>query len=479
MVITIAEVIILAVLSAVIISLFIKLNSLAKVNSGSDDLVKEIRDKLISMEAVISARLDAAPDIINSRNADTLQVKFTDLIRIVSENNGEMIKKFGELQNELTRSLSENTSKNTALIQEKFDIFMDKTSKSNTALLDRFSALQTELTRSLGESSKKVSDDFLQFKNLLDKGLSTEFDKLLRLVEDKLDKINRHVQENLNEGFKKTNETFSNVLERLARIDEAQKNIDKLSVNVISLQNILTDKKSRGIFGEVQLNQVLHSVFGEKNDKVFSIQHKLPNGNIVDAMLFTPEPTGNIPVDSKFPLENYQRMTDKSLTDKELDDATKGFKIDIRNHIDAISSKYIIPGTTCDHAIMFLPAESIFAEINAYHPDLVDYAFRHKVWIVSPTTFMAVLGTLQIVLYNVERKKFADIIQQEIVKLGKEFERYSDRWNRLSTDIDKVQKDVKDIYTTSQKITTAFEKISRVELDEPQPHIQIELEKNE
>ncbi|MEG0995293.1 MAG: DNA recombination protein RmuC, partial [Bacilli bacterium] len=190
------------------------------------------------------------------------------------------------------------------------------------------------------------------------------------------------------ENFEKTNKTFSNVLERLSKIDEAQKQIENLSGDIVSLQGILTDKKSRGIYGEVNLKLILSNVFGERNDKVYQLQYQMPNGTIADSILFAPKPLGMIAIDSKFPLENYRQMVDKK---NSLDGRTlyeKQFKIDVKKHIDAISSKYIIGGVTSDQAIMFLPAEAIFAEINAYHQDLIDYAYQKRVWITSPTTLI-------------------------------------------------------------------------------------------
>jgi len=338
--------------------------------------------------------------------------------------------------------------------------------KNNQFLIEKFGHLQTGLSENLAKNSKVVSDEVTLFRQALKKNLDEDFDKLISKVELKFDHINNKVEENLKEGFKKTNETFTDIIKRLAKIDEAQKNIENLSSNVVSLQDILTDKKSRGIFGEVQLNQVLYSVFGEKNDKIFQIQHKLSNGKIADAILFTPEPTGNIVIDSKFPLDNYKKMMDKNLSENERAIAHKLFQTDIKKHIDDIAGKYIIPKETSNQAIMFVPAEAIFAELYAYHSTLIEYANRKKVWITSPTTFMAVLSTLQVVINNLERRKFAHIIQQEIMKLAKDFERYQVRWENLSKHIDTVQKDVKEIYVSANKISTSFEKIANVELSE-------------
>lgn len=141
------------------------------------------------------------------------------------------------------------------------------------------------------------------------------------------------------------------------------------------------------------------------------------------------------------------------------------FKADVKKHIDAISSKYIIPGVTSDQAIMFIPAEAIFAEINAYHYDIIDYAYKKKVWIVSPTTLISTLTVIQMILKNIERDKYTSIIHEELNKLGVEFSRYKDRWDKLSRSIESVSRDVNDIHTTTEKITKRFDSISRVELD--------------
>ena len=276
--------------------------------------------------------------------------------------------------------------------------------------------------------------------------------------------MNAKVEERLAKGFEETTKTFGSVLERLGKIDEAQKKIEALSSNVVSLQDILTDKKSRGIFGEVQLYQILASVFGEKNDRTYQKQYKLSNNTMVDAMLFTPEPIGNIAIDSKFPLENYRKMYDSELTNEERINARKEFVGNLKKHIDDISEKYIIRNETSDQAIMFLPAEAIFAEINAYHTDVIDYAYRKNVRIASPTTLVSVLTTIQMILTNIEREKYASVIQEELGKLHEEFGRYEKRWKALEKDIEKVTKDVKEITTTSNKISKRFTEISNVNM---------------
>ncbi|MCP4911892.1 MAG: DNA recombination protein RmuC [Oligoflexia bacterium] len=322
---------------------------------------------------------------------------------------------------------------------------------------------QSDLQRVMNESQANMFQGLSGLNTNLQNSLQKDFHHLRESVVDKLDRIGRKVQENMDEGFKKTNDTFSKVIERLAKIDEAQKKIESLSSNVVDLQHVLTDKKSRGIFGEVQLNQILFNVFGEGNNNVFQTQYSFSNGKMVDAVLFLPDPIGTIGVDSKFPLENFKKMVDKTLPAGEREVAEKEFTKNLKKHIDDISSKYIISGETSDQAIMFLPAEAIFAEINAYHPTIVDYAQSKKVWITSPTTFMATLTTIQTVLMNLERNKYMNVIHEEINKLGIEFERYQERWDDLAKHIGTVSKDVDKIHITGSKISKRFQSIVALE----------------
>lgn len=329
-----------------------------------------------------------------------------------------------------------------------------KNNKDNLMMIEKLGTFEKIFTKEIGDFKYEFSNNLRQdFENLNDR------------IEKKLLLMNEKVNLRLDENFEKTTKTFSNVLERLTKIDEAQKKIDNLSTDIVSLQSVLTDKKTRGIFGEVNLNYILSSIFGEENHKIYELQHKLSNGTIVDCILYAPSPLGNVCIDSKFPLENYERMTNKNLSKEQREYATKLFKIDVKKHIDAISSKYIINGETADQAILFLPAEAIFAEINAYHPDLLKEAYNKKVWITSPTTLMSTLTTVFMIIKNIERNKYAKIIQQELNKLSLEFQRYKERWDKLTKSIDVVSKDVKDIHTTTEKITKRFASINQVELD--------------
>ena len=323
-----------------------------------------------------------------------------------------------------------------------------------------------KITERLGNLENNVTRELGDFKTDITRNLNDDFNKQSERMDNRLNLINDRVNERLDENFEKTNKTFNNVLEKLAKIDEAQKKIDSLSTDIVSLQGILTDKKSRGIFGEVNLTHILSSVFGDSNDKVYQLQYTFENGSIADAVLFAPEPLGTIAIDSKFPLENYRIMVDKNQDKLSREVASKLFKNDVKKHIDAIASKYIIPGVTSDQAIMFLPAEAIFAELNAYHDDIIEYAYKKRVWITSPTTLMSTLTTIEVIIKNQERDKYAKIIQEELQKLSIEFGRYRDRWDKLSRSIESVNKDVLDIHTTTEKISKRFDSINKVDIKE-------------
>ena len=332
-------------------------------------------------------------------------------------------------------------------------------------LIILFKKNNKELSEKLNRTEISLIKEIGDFKHSFYSDINKDFNALNDRIDNKLNMINNKVNEKLQDGFDKTNRTFNDVLVRLAKIDEAQKKIDGLSSEIVSLEGILTDKKSRGIFGEVNLYHLLSAIFGEKNDKIYQRQYTLSNGSIADAIVFGPEPLGTICIDSKFPLENYRRLVEKGLSNEEKNIRSKSFESDVKKHIDAIASKYIISKETTDQAIMFLPAEAIFAEINAYHPNIVKYAASKKVWITSPTTLMSLLTIIQSVLMGLERDKYTSIIHEELNKLGIEFSRYKDRWDKLSRSIQSVSNDVENIHITTDKITKRFESINNVNIE--------------
>ena len=295
------------------------------------------------------------------------------------------------------------------------------------------------------------------------KELNRRVENLTRTTEEKLREISGEVEKRLTAGFEKTTETFTKVLEHLSRIDEAQKKITELSGNVVSLQEVLTDKRSRGAFGEVQLESLVRNVMPEGS---YSMQQTLSNDTRVDCLLTLPEPTGNVAIDAKFPLESYQRMMDADAGEGERQQARRQFRQDIKKHIHDIAAKYLIPGETADGAVMFLPAESLFAEIHAHFPELVEEAQQRRVWLVSPTTLMAVLTTARAVIKDVATRKQVHIIQEHLHYLSKDFGRFQQRMDKLANHIRMAHEDARQVNTSAKKISSRFVKIEKVELDD-------------
>lgn len=340
---------------------------------------------------------------------------------------------------QIDRRVLENAKNTTTQIEKNAELFI-KISNSQQFM-------RSEQQKSLYEMSKEI------------KAQSTkDMEKLSQKVEENLVNINEKVEQRLEKGFENIDKTFKDIIVGIARIGEAQKKIETLSLDVNSLQSVLTDKKSRGIFGEVQLNSILKSIFGEKKD-MYDIQYTFESGAMVDAVIKAPEPLGLIGIDSKFPMENYTRMIE--------DDKFKSeFKQNIKKHVNDIHSKYIIKGVTADMAILFLPAEAIFAELNAYHEDLIEYGRKRGVWIASPTTIMALLTTITAIVRDIKTQEQAKKIQEELMKLSYNFKLYKKRWDNLSRHIETVSKDVKEITTSTNKISSEFERIENVEFEE-------------
>lgn len=312
--------------------------------------------------------------------------------------------------------------------------------------------LKENIAKTFSYSDKQTTEDFIKFS-----------DKMMKSLDEQIEKINKKVDLRLGEGFEQTNKTFTSVVERLAKIDEAQKNIDKLSTEVVSLSDILSDKTARGAFGEVQLKQIFEVIYGENKPEIYEPQFTLSNGSRVDMILHAPEPTGDICIDSKFPLENYRRKYDSNASDLDRKSAAKLFEADVKKHIDDISRKYIISCETALQAIMFIPAEAVFSDIHANHQALNDYGLKKGVLLASPTTLIAMLSIVQTALKDIERTKYSEQIQQELNKLAEEFGRYSQRWDKLKRSVETLSKSAGELDITSTKITKKFKQISKVD----------------
>lgn len=356
------------------------------------------------------------------------------------------------------------------LLQSQFQNHMLpflQTLKEDT--IERFGLLNQTLERRLGENILRQTQIGTEMQGLITENLARHNLETSSRFKD----LSLQLEQRLNDGFEKTTATFSDIVKRLALIDDAQKKLTELSSNVVSLQEILVDKRSRGAFGEVQLKNLVQNMLPPDN---FDFQFTLSNGNRADCILFLPEPSGNVVIDSKFPLENFQIMTDFANGDTDRKKASQAFKQDIKKHISDIASKYIQPGETSEGAIMFIPAEAVFSEIHAHFPDLVELAQRSNVWLASPTTLMAILTTARAVLKDSATRKHIHIIQDHLRALAGDFNRFETRMQNLAKHIEQANQDVQQVHTSAKKITRRFEQIEQCEVGQGLDKLELDLE---
>jgi DNA recombination protein RmuC len=314
------------------------------------------------------------------------------------------------------------------------------------------------IQRQMTDVREQIGHSFTQHSTALVQHLQTVTEE----IRNHLHNLTHQVQHRLTEGFEKTSATFIDVVQRLALIDEAQKKITELSQHVVSLQDVLIDKRARGAFGEVQLAALIANVMPSSH---YALQYTLTNQKRADCILFLPHPTGNLVIDAKFPLETYQKLMNTDALSAERKSLQQQFRQDLQKHIKDIAEKYIIPEETTDGAVMFIPAESIFAEIHANYPEIIALSQRLKVWLVSPSTLMAVLTTARAVLKDDATRKQVHIIQKHLHSLADDFQRFEKRMDKLTKHIDLAQQDANEVNTSAKKISQRFQKIEAVELD--------------
>ena len=272
------------------------------------------------------------------------------------------------------------------------------------------------------------------------------------------------VSERLERSEKATGQVITDLRERLARIDEAQKKIGDLSTQVVSLQQILTNKQARGAFGEVQLNDLVSSALPPS---AYALQHTLSTGARVDCLLKLPNPPGSIAIDAKFPLESYHALRAVAPGDTQaLTTAQRAFQAAMRKHITDIRDKYIVAGETAESALLFLPSEAIYAELHANFGGVVDESYRARVWIVSPTTMMATLNTVRAVLKDVQMREQAGEIQKLVNLMMGDTRRLQQRVDNLKKHFAQTETDLRDIDTSTSQIMRRGERIQAVELGE-------------
>lgn len=280
-----------------------------------------------------------------------------------------------------------------------------------------------------------------------------------------LAEMQERMKESLHGSSKQTATSLTQLQERLAAIDKAQDNITKLSGDVLSLQDILSNKQTRGAFGEIQLNDIVSKALPSDS---FQLQATLSNGRRADCLINLPNPPGPIVIDSKFPLEAYEALI-ASTNDAELKAAVQMFRSTVRKHINDIAEKYILDGETADGALMFLPSEAVYAELHAKFPDLVQESFSKRVWIVSPTTCMATLNTMRAILKDARMREQAGAIRKELGLLHKDVERLGDRVSNLDRHFGQAAKDISDIKISAEKAGRRAQRLDNFDFEELAP----------
>ncbi len=285
---------------------------------------------------------------------------------------------------------------------------------------------------------------------------------MLQLMESRLADVTKSMGENLDGSSRRTAQSLGDLQQRLETIDRAQENIEKLSGNVLSLQDILSNKQARGAFGEIQLNDIVSKALPKDS---YELQHTLSNGKRADCLIHLPNPPGSIVIDAKFPLEAYEALRAAN-TQWELKEATAQFKISVRKHIRDISDKYILDGETADGALFFLPSEAIYAELHSNFPELVREGFDARVWIVSPTTCMATLNTMRAILKDARMREQAGAIRTTLRLLHRDVELVVERVNKLNTHFGQARADLEGINTAAERAGKRASRLDNFDFEE-------------
>jgi DNA recombination protein RmuC len=285
---------------------------------------------------------------------------------------------------------------------------------------------------------------------------------MINMMEERLAKVQIQMTENLSHSSRRTAQSLGDLQQRLTTIDKAQEKITKLSGDVLSLQDILSNKQTRGAFGEIQLTDIVSKALPSDG---FQLQATLSNGKRADCLIKLPNPPGPIVVDSKFPLEAYEALRNAS-SETETSSAVRLFRTSVRKHIKDISEKYIIEGETADGAILFLPSEAVYAELHANFPDIVREGFSARVWIVSPTTCMATLNTMRAILKDARMREQAGAIRNELTLLYHDVDRLGVRVESLDRHFNQAAKDISDIKISSDKAGRRAKRLDNFDFEE-------------
>ncbi|WP_372884372.1 DNA recombination protein RmuC [Shimia sp.] len=285
---------------------------------------------------------------------------------------------------------------------------------------------------------------------------------MLQLMEKRLSQVSHSMNENLQGASRRTAHSLGELQERLKTIDKAQENITKLSGDVLSLQDILSNKQTRGAFGEIQLNDIVGKALPRDS---FTLQHTLSNGKRADCLIHLPNPPGPIVIDSKFPLEAYEALRNAE-TQAQLNEAARMLRASVKKHIKDISERYILEGETADGALMFLPSEAVYAELHANFPELVREGFAARVWIVSPTTCMATLNTMRAILKDARMREQAGAIRRELGLLYADVERLGTRVENLDRHFGQAAKDISEIRISADKAGRRARRLDNFDFEE-------------
>ena len=337
-------------------------------------------------------------------------------------------------------------------------LFLRKDDKKLQSMTDAFYRGQAELAGRLSQ----MAETNQQQQNKISEAIAEQRLSVLKMMDEKLLQVTKNVGEGLQKTTVQTNQTLTDLRERLTKIDVAQQKISALSEQVVSLQEVLSNKQARGAFGEIQLNDLVTSILPPS---AYAFQVVLSNQKRADCVLNLPNPPGTIVIDSKFPLESYHALR-TAANDREKLEAERFFKASVMKHIKDISEKYILPGETAESALMFLPSEAIYAELHANFPEVVETSYRAKVWIVSPTTLMATLNTVRAILKDAKMREMAGVIQKEVGTLTEDIGRLDGRIESLSRHFKQANEDIDGIKVSSGKIAKRIQRIEDIQLGE-------------
>ncbi len=370
----------------------------------------------------------------------------------------------------LSESLSIRSQHWESLSQQQHQHFRQESELTKNTISSVINRLTEKLHQQQQQQQETYTQSFFNLQRVIAEQLKNQteqvrqnVDNLNKTTENRLKEIAGTVNQQLEQGMVKTQTTFTDIQKRLSVIDEAQKRIDHLSSNVVSLQNVLTDKKTRGAFGEVQLQTIVKNALPPQ---FVDFQYTLSNGKRADCIIHLPDPSGDMVIDAKFPLESYRQLVEENQTNMMINQT---FKKDIKKHITDIADKYIFPPETSESAILFIPAEAIFAEIHANHPDLVEFSQRQQVWLASPTTLMAILATAKSVIKDDATRRQAHILREQLHRLRDDFERFQSRMDNLAKRIELASRDVAEVSTSANKISKHFQQIEATETWENLP----------